>query len=83
MVIDNEFEELYFKYLPGTAEDVYDNVFVSYNENKDLLEERLEKDKCFRCFSCCIFVPYKLLVITIFLFPAFCLFMIFAGAICK
>jgi|TARA_B110001452_G_scaffold255490_1_gene247992 hypothetical protein len=83
MVLDNEFEELYFKFLPGAADDVYDNVFVSYDENKDLLEERLEKDKYFRCFSYCIFVPYKLLVITIFVFPAFCFFMIFAGAICK
>ena len=83
MVLDNEFEELYFKYLPGTASDVYDNVFVSYEENKDLLEERLEKDGGFRCFSCCIFIPYKILVISIFIFPVFCFLMIFVGAICK
>ena len=38
MVLDNEFEEFYFKYLPGAAEDIYDNVFVSYHENKELLD---------------------------------------------
>ena len=83
MVLDNEFKELYFNFLPGTADDIYDNIFVSYDENKELLEERLQKDKCFRCFNYSMFVPYKLLVITIFIFPAFCFFMIFAGAICK
>ena len=51
MVLDNEFEELYFQYVPGSAEYIYDNIFVSYEENKILLEERQEEDKCFRCFS--------------------------------
>ena len=83
MSLDNEFKELYFKYLPGTADDIFDNIFVSYDENKEILEERLEKDNCFKCFSCCVFIPYKILVISIFLFPLFCFFMIFAGALCK
>ena len=83
MVLDNEFEELYFQYLPGAADDIYDNIFVSYDENIELLEERQKKDKCFNCFSCVLFIPYKLLVISVFLFPAFCFFMIFAGPICK
>ena len=83
MQLDNEFEELYFQYLPGAADDIYDNIFVSYHENKALLEERQEKDSCFRCFSCMVYIPYKLLVISIFLFPIFCFFMIFAGPICK
>jgi len=83
MTLDNEFKELYFKYLPGTAEDIYDNVFVSYYENKDLLEDRLNKDKCFKFFNCIVYLPYKLLVIIIFIFPVFCFFMVFAGAICK
>ena len=83
MVLDNEFEELYFQYLPGAADDIYDNIFVSYHENIELLEKRQKKDKCFNCFSCILFVPYKLLVISVFLFPVFCFFMIFAGPICK
>jgi hypothetical protein len=83
MVLDNEFEELYFRYMPGSAEDIYDNIFVSYDENKILFEDRQKEDKCFRCFSCVMFIPYKLLVLSIFLFPVFCFFMVFAGPICK
>ncbi len=83
MILDNEFEELYFQYMPGSAEDIYDNIFVSYTENKLLLEDRRQDDKCFRYFSNAMFIPYKLLVLSIFLFPVFCFFMIFAGPICK
>jgi hypothetical protein len=83
MVLDNEFEELYFQYLPGAADDIYDNVFVSYDENVELLETRQKKDKCFKCFSYVLFIPYKLLVISVFIFPVLCFFMIFAGPICK
>ena len=83
MILDNEFEELYFQYMPGSAEDIYDNIFVSYTENKLLLEDRRHDDKCFRYFSNIMFIPYKLLVLSIFLFPVFCFFMIFAGPLCK
>ena len=83
MMLDNEFEELYFQYMPGSAEDIYDNIFVSYEENKILLGDRQKEDKCFRCFSYSVFIPYKLLVLAIFLFPLFCFFMIFAGPMCK
>ena len=83
MVLDNEFEELYFRYVPGSAEDIYDNIFVSYEENIILLEDRQREDKCFRCFSCTMFIPYKLLVLSIFLFPALCFFMVFVGPFCK
>ena len=74
---------LYFQFLPGAADDIYDKIFVSYHENVDLLESRQKKDKCFRCFSCLLLIPYKLLVVSVFLFPLFCFFMIFAGPLCK
>jgi len=83
MILDNEFEELYFRYVPGAAEDIYDNIFVTYKENKDIVEKRKEKDGCFNCVSCLVFIPYKVLVCLIFFFPFFCCFMIFAGPICK
>jgi len=83
MILDNEFEELYFRYVPGSAGDIYDNIFVTYKENKAIVEKRKEKDGCFNCFSCLLFIPYKILVIFIFFFPFFCCFMIFAGPICK
>ena len=47
MELDNEFEELYFKYLPGAAEDIYDTIYVDYKENKDLLTRRYKNSKCF------------------------------------
>ena len=32
--IDNEFEEQYFKFLPEAAEDIYDNMFISFDDNQ-------------------------------------------------
>ena len=37
MNLDNEFEEMYFHYLPEAAEDIYDNFFVTFDENKKKL----------------------------------------------
>jgi hypothetical protein len=83
MIIDNEFEELYFKYLPGAAEDIYDNIFVTYRENKKIVEMRKKKDPCFNCVSYIVFVPYKFLICLLFIFPFICSFMIFIGPVCK
>ena len=35
MTLDNEFEEFYFQNLPGSAEDIYDNI------NQDLIMEHI------------------------------------------
>ena len=83
MQLDNEFEELYFKHLPGSADDIYDNIYVTYEENKELVKKRYKKSHCFSICSSILFIPYKLLVLVIFLFPAFCFFMTLAGPICK
>lgn len=83
MQLDNEFEEMYFENLPGAAEDIYDTIYVTYNENKELIKTRQEKSCCFRCTSRCLFLPYKILVIALFIFPLFCLFVMIAGPMCK
>ena len=83
MKLDNEFEELYFEYLPGAAEDIYDNIYVSYEKNKKLIKKRSKKSRCFSTTTCLLFIPYKILIITIFIFPFLCLFMSIAGPICK
>lgn len=83
MRLDNEFEEMYFEYLPGTAEDIYDNVFVDYQQNIRYIEERKKKSKCFNVFSFLVTVPYKILVFLLFCFPIFCLFVAIYGPICK
>jgi hypothetical protein len=83
MQLDNEFEEMYFKYLPGSAEDIYDTIYVTYQENKELIKDRQDKSACFKCTSICLFIPYKILIITLFLFPLFCLFVMIGGPFCK
>ncbi len=83
MKLDNEFEELYFEYLPGAAEDIYDNIYVTYEKNKKLIKKKKKKSCCFNFVTNSLFIPYKLLIITIFLFPIICLFMSIAGPICK
>ena len=83
MNLDNEFEEIYFKFLPDSAIDIYDNIFVTVEENNKIVKEKREKYYCFSCMSCTTYLPFKLLVLMLFLFPVFCLFMIFYGSFCK
>ena len=42
---------MYFKYLPGSAEDIYDTIYVTYQENKELIKDRQDKSACFKCTS--------------------------------
>ena len=83
MNLDNEFEEIYFKFLPDSAIDIYDNIFVTPVENNKIVKEKTRKYFCFKCISWASFLPFKLLVLLLFLFPMFSLFMIFYGPICK
>ena len=83
MNLDNEFEEMYFKFLPQCAIDIYDNIFVTVEENNKIVKEKREKYCCFKCLSCVTCLPFRFLVILLFLFPPFCFFMIFYGSICK
>jgi hypothetical protein len=83
MNLDNEFEELYFKFLPQSAIDIYDNIFVTPEENAEIVEAHKKKYCCYKCISCVVYIPFKILVLLLFLFPVFCFFMIFYGAVCK
>jgi hypothetical protein len=82
MNLDNEFEEMYFHYLPEAAEDIYDNFFVTFQENKQKLVKR-NKSCGFRCARYTFYVPFKLLVVSLLVFPFFCLAMSIYGPICK
>lgn len=42
---------MYFRFVPGAAEDIYDNIFVTYQENKKIIEERKKTDRCFNCVT--------------------------------
>jgi len=83
MELDNEFEVMYFKFLPECAIDIYDNVFVTQEENTKIVLEKKKNSCCLSCISCIFYMPFKILVLLLFFFPVFCLFMIFYGPICK
>ena len=83
MTLDNEFEELYFEYLPGSAEDIYENIYVTYDKNKKIIKKKRKKSCFFNLITGLLFLPFKLLIITIFLFPLICFFVIIVGPICK
>lgn len=83
MQLDNEFEEYYFRLLPHAAVDIYDNVFVTTVENRNLIKDRQKNSGCFRCLRCSTFIPFKILIISLMCFPLLCFFMIFYGPICK
>lgn len=83
MNLDNEFEEMYFKFLPDSAIDIYDNIFVTQEENEKIANEKMKNSHCLKCISFTSFIPFKLLVFLLFIFPIFCFFMIFYGSICK
>tara|TARA_B100001059_G_scaffold131086_1_gene131172 strand:+ start:124 stop:975 length:852 start_codon:yes stop_codon:yes gene_type:complete len=82
MNLDNEFEEMYFKYLPESADDIYDNVFVSYNINQEHVKEK-KKSRCFKCITVSAYIPFKLLTISLMVFPLLCFFMIIYTPLCK
>ena len=63
MNLDNEFEEMYFKYLPESADDIYDNVFVSYTVNQENIKHK-KKSLCFKCINIIAYIPFKLLTIS-------------------
>ena len=84
MSLDNEFEELYFQNLPGAADDIYDNIYVTYETNKKLINKQIQKKKpCYTFTWYLFYIPYKLLVLIIFLFPFLCFFVSIIGPICK
>ena len=82
MNLDNEFESLYFEYLPEAADDIYDNVFISYTDNYKLLEKK-ENHCSFYCLHCLTFIPFKVLLASLLLFPVFCFFMMVYAPLCK
>tara|TARA_B110000977_G_C11082722_1_gene493455 strand:- start:1430 stop:2422 length:993 start_codon:yes stop_codon:yes gene_type:complete len=83
MRLDNEFEEMYFEYLPGSAQDIYDNIFVDYNQNVKYIRNRQNKSMCFKYSSYILTIPYKILIFLLFCFPLICLIVTIYGPICK
>ena len=72
MDLDNEFETMYLEYLPEVGEDIYDNVFITPAQNKEKLEKR-KKNCWFNCARCTFYLPFKCLVLSLLIFPSFCI----------
>ena len=83
MALDNEYEALYFEYLPESACDIYDNVFVTHRENRKMVTDRLRESRCFRVTRCVSWLPFKLLMICTALFPLLTFAFVFVGGVCK
>ena len=81
MNLDNEFQSMYFEYVPEAAIDIYDHIFITYDKNQERLKHKRESLK-FRIVEKITYIPFKILVFALMLFPVFCLFMIFYGAVC-
>tara|TARA_B100001093_G_scaffold249833_2_gene239242 strand:+ start:2363 stop:3280 length:918 start_codon:yes stop_codon:yes gene_type:complete len=82
MNLDNEFEEMYFHYLPEAAIDIYDNLFVNYYENQQIINKR-NKSCMFKFVHCLSWLPFKLVLLSLLFFPIICLFSMIYLPICK
>jgi hypothetical protein len=83
MQLDNEFEVFYFENLPSAAVDIYDTMYVTFNTNRDLIKIRKKKSCCFKVTSHILFLPYKILILSLFSFPLFCFLVTILGPFCK
>ena len=83
MDLDNQFKTLYFKNIPKAAIDIYDNIFVSKSDNRVILKQKIQEDKFFCCIKNLLMIPYKILIISLILFPLFCASIMIYGPICK
>ena len=83
MQLDNNFERQYFQYLPSAGKDIYDNIFVTPHENRDLINEKILLSRNFRCLMYLSYIPFKIMIISLAFFPILSFFMIFFGPICK
>lgn len=82
MDLDNIFKQQYFDKLPNkNIEYLYNNFYVTSEENIELINNRT--DKCFIIVKKIFYIPYKILIILILLFPLLCFILIFVGAVCK
>lgn len=83
MDMDNEFERQYFSFLPGVAADIYDNMFVTYRENKLMVNDKTQTSSCYKCCRKITWLPFKVLILLFMFLPVLCFVFIFYGSICK
>ncbi len=83
MNLDNQYEELFFRYSLDEAVLLYDTVFVTRDQSKRNVAEREAQDCLFKTFRLFTFLPYKILSCGFILLPIYAALMIAVGIICK
>ena len=83
MNLDNQYEELFFRYSLDEAVLLYDTVFVTRDQSKTNVAEREAQDCVFKAFRLFTFLPYKILACGFILPPIYSAMMIAVGIICK
>jgi len=83
MDMDNEFERVYFSYLPEVAVNIYDTIFVTYAKNISLITAKTTRSCRFRYCRRLTYIPYKIIILLFLCLPGICFFIVFFGAICK
>ena len=80
--LDNIFKYNYCNKLTDTGiKIIFDKYYVTPEENYELINNY--KSKFFRIIKKISYIPYKILILFIILFPLICFFLIFIGTICK
>ena len=83
MILDNQFKEMYFSYLPHAAVDLFDNHFVTHSQNRVLIQTKEKNSRCFWFFKRMTYIPFKILQISLILFPVLCVVVGVYGLFCK
>jgi hypothetical protein len=80
--LDNIFKYNYCNKLTDTGiKIIFDKYYVTPEENYELINNY--KSKFFQIIKKISYIPYKILILFIILFPLICFFLIFVGTICK
>jgi len=83
MNIDNVFKNDYCNKITDKGIDlIFNENYVSPEENIKLVHDK-NNNKCFKTIKKISYIPYKILIHSILIFPLFCFISIFIGAICK
>lgn len=83
MNLDNGYESLYFKYSLNDAVDIYDNFFVTQDESRRNVKNRLDTSFMFKLCRYVTFIPFKLLGWGFIVLPVYCIVMGIFAATCE
>lgn len=83
MHLDNEFKRMYFEFLPNVAQDIYNRYFKSHETHKEYIENAYNASYIFKLVRYITYIPFKLLMFTLMVFPILCFAFMIYSPICK